>query len=410
VQAQPLEGAEERIEAHRKGEITLRAVGPDGQPAAGRRLRVEQQTHEFLFGCNIFVLKPEDQSDEQLLYQERFRDLLNYATLPFYWGSYEPEQGRPQEARLRAMAEWCAANGIRTKGHPLVWHAVYPEWAPAEKEPARRLLEARVREIVSGFRGMVDWWDVINESTVSQKFENGLGDWVKQDGCAPVATECVEWARESNPGAVLLVNDYNLSPEYEAQIGDMAAGPGRPDVIGIQSHMHAGEWTLEKVWKVCETYAHFGLPLHFTETTVLSGEHIPTDVPFDATDWEDWPSTAEGEERQLAYVEQFYTLLFSHPAVEAVTWWDLPDGHWRNAPAGLVRRDLSPKPAYERLRELAWSEWRTSCEVTTDAAGEATLRGFYGGYLVRDGADLCRTQAFEHSKRADSTCATITVG
>jgi endo-1,4-beta-xylanase len=407
--AELTESAGERIARYRMGDLVIRAVRPDGTPAAGRRLRIEQQSHQFLFGCNIYKLSPDDTSDEQLLYQQRFRDLLNYATLPFYWGSYEPEQGKTQEARLRAMADWCRANGIRPKGHPLVWHEVWPKWAPASRHPAQELLESRVRDIVSGFSGTIDCWDVINEATVSHRHDNGIGDWVRQEGCARVAARCIELARSANPAAVLLVNDFNVSPEYEAQLEDIICGPGRPDVIGIQSHMHGGNWPLERVWNVCETYARFGLPLHFTEVTVLSGKLIPPDVPFNQANWEDWPTTAEGEERQLHYAEAFYTLLFSHPAVEAVTWWDLTDGCWKNAPAGLVRRDLSPKPAYERLREMIWSEWRTRCEVVTDAEGLARVRAFYGSYLVRDGQDMCRLHAFDHRRGSTPTQVTVAV-
>ena len=45
-------------------------------------------------------------------------------------------------------------------------------------------------------------------------------------------------------------------------------------------------------------------------------------------------------------------MIFSHPAVEAITWWDFSDrGAWQRAPAGFLRDDLSPKPAYERLQQ-----------------------------------------------------------
>ncbi len=83
--------------------------------------------------------------------------------------------------------------------------------------------------------------------------------------------------------------------------------------------MHQNDWPVQRVWEVCATYARFGKPLHFTETTVLSGKHgwqLPAP----------WPSTAEGEARQAEYVEKFYTVLFSHPAVQAITWWDFMDG------------------------------------------------------------------------------------
>jgi GH35 family endo-1,4-beta-xylanase len=382
MRAFDLSGASERIEEHRKGDLTVRAVRQDGTPMPGRRLSLEQTESAFLFGCNIFRLDPGDTGGEQERYQQRFRNLLNYATLPFYWGRYEPSPGETRQAQLRAMAEWCADNGIRTKGHPLVWHEVYPDWADRQAAPAVQLLQERVRRIVSGFSGLVDTWDVINESTTSERFDNGVGDWAREAGMVQIAAESMRWAREAGPQATLVLNDYNIAPDYEAQIEELLAGDWSPDVIGIQSHMHSGEWPLERAWEVCETYARFGLPLHFTETTVLSGVHVPEGESMATYRPAEWPTTPEGEERQLRYVEAFYTLLFSHSAVGAITWWDLPDGCWLNAPSGLLRRDLSPKPAYERLLELITRQWRTNAELTTDEAGEASIRAFRGRYRL----------------------------
>ena len=110
-----------------------------------------------------------------------------------------------------------------------------------------------------------------------------------------------------------------------------------------------GQWPLEKAWTVCETYGRFGKPLHFTELTVLSGRlKDPND-----NDWHkartDWPSTPEGEAAQAEYGAKLYTVLFSHPAVEAITWWDFSDYRsWQGAPSGLVREDMTPKPLYDR--------------------------------------------------------------
>ncbi len=50
-------------------------------------------------------------------------------------------------------------------------------------------------------------------------------------------------------------------------------------------------------------------------------------------------------------------------------WWDLEDGNWLNAPGGLVRKDLSPKPAYERLRTLIRDEWGFSSRTLVPPVG-----------------------------------------
>ncbi|MBS3762543.1 MAG: endo-1,4-beta-xylanase [Planctomycetes bacterium] len=377
-----LNSANQRIEQYRKGPIRLQLTDQNGERVSGVKVRLTQTTHNFLFGCNIYLLEPANQSEDQKNYQKHFDELFNFATLPFYWGSYEQQPGEKQEEKLKAMAAWCLEHEIIPKGHPLVWHSVWPSWGPDDPKVTRARLKERVQEITSDFRPLIRHWDVINESTVSANFDNGLGEWVKQDGAAEVARQCLEWARSAAPESVLLVNDFNVSPEYEKQLNELTDHPSPIDAIGIQSHMHGGEWELERLWQVCEDYSRFELPVHFTETTVLSGRRIPEGVPFDEANWEDWPSTAEGEKRQRKYVEAFYTILFSHPSVEAITWWDFRDGCWKNAPAGLLRRDLTPKPAYERLHELIHSEWKTATNLTTDSNGEISLNGFYGKYEV----------------------------
>ncbi len=45
------------------------------------------------------------------------------------------------------------------------------------------------------------------------------------------------------------------------------------------------------------------------------------------------------------------------------------DGGWQGAPAGLVRKDLSPKPIYERLLEMIKNEWWTQVNGNTDNNG-----------------------------------------
>ncbi|MCX5684141.1 MAG: hypothetical protein NT049_10700, partial [Planctomycetota bacterium] len=117
-----------RIQKIRTADVTLTVTGPDGRPLANAAVTVEQVRHKFLFGCNAFGVKPHIDSDVQKAYQDRFAALLNYATLPFYWGGHEPQEGRPHTDFLRTVAEWCKARGIRAKGHPLCWQQVEPKW------------------------------------------------------------------------------------------------------------------------------------------------------------------------------------------------------------------------------------------------------------------------------------------
>jgi endo-1,4-beta-xylanase len=371
----PLAGADARIEKYRKADVAITVIDRDGRPVPGAKVSVEQTRHAFLFGCNIFRLHKYEGKQRET-YGREFAALLNYATLPFYWNGYEPTPGDKQKEDRMSMAVWCRDHGIEVKGHPLVWHNGWPKWGPMDPDETRQAEKARVTEIVSQFKGTVDRWDVVNEAlNPPREGPNGVGAWTDRDGPAKMVTEALQWARAANANAFLLYNDFKIGPEHEKLIADLVAAKAPFDGIGIQSHMHAGEWPLERVWDVCQTYARFGKAIHFTETTVLSGKHgKKLKLP--------WPTTPEGEARQADYVEKFYTLLFSHPSVQAITWWDFMDGGWQGAPAGLVRADLTPKPAYDRLLKLIKGKWWTKTSLTTDLTGRASTRAFLGDYRV----------------------------
>jgi GH35 family endo-1,4-beta-xylanase len=379
---QILKQADERIEKHRKGSAVLRLVGPDGQAVAGGLpVKIEQKRHKFLFGCNIFKLNRCRTPQDSAAYAERFAALLNFATLPFYWWNYEREPGRTDDERTDEIVRWCKAHNVTTKGHPLAWNYVDPRWLPKEPDAAMQLQLKRIDRCVRRFKGDIDVWDVVNEAThydreQLQKAAPILTEAIRKMGVGPYVRQAFKAARRANPNATLLINDYRTDPAYAEQvISELVDDNGLPlyDVIGIQSHMHGGYWGPQRTWEVCERFAKFGKPLHFTETTVVSGPKADRE----------WATTPEGEKRQAEQVSEFYRVLFSHPAVEAVTWWDFTDQNaWQRAPAGLVRADMTPKSAYDELEKLIKRTWWTKAEATAGADGQVQFRGFLGDYQI----------------------------
>ena len=137
----------------------------------------------------------------------------------------------------------------------------------------------------------------------------------------------------------------------------------------------------EKIEDILDRYSFFGLPLHFTENTFVSGHLMPPEI-VDLNDYQpaEWPSTPEGEERQRREWREIYEILFAHPLVEAVTGWDLTDGGWLGAPSGILKKDGTIKPAYTELKKMIKEEWNTDYTVHTDAEGFAEVTGFKGEY------------------------------
>lgn len=379
-----LHSAPDRIQEIRKGDVSIRLIDQEKKPIPRSSIEIKLIKHAFYFGSNAFRLYSISDPDLQQVYEERFASLMNFATLPFYWGYYEPHQGIIQAKLLEKMAAWCQARQIATKGHPLAWHEVFPSWAlNLPDDEALRLLEKRVRNIPAQFRNSVGIWDVVNEATVSHRFDNAIGHWVAREGAVAAVEKAFQWARQSNPDAVLVYNDFNISQEFEQLVADLLTRGVSINAVGIQSHMHQVVWPLEKAWQVCEAYGRFGLPLHFTELTILSGRL----KPLEETDWHfrhtDWKTTPQGEQFQAEYGEALYTLLFSHPAVQAITWWDFTDNYaWQGAPAGFLREDMSPKPLYDRLHRLVWGDWATHINGFSDENATIHCRCTFGKHSL----------------------------
>ena len=374
--------------SHRKVDKTLVLKDAQGNPIANKEVHIEQTNHHFLFGCGAFdFMQYMSGHEEYKELTEGWLDVFNYGTLPFYWGLYEPEEGRPNKDLLMKTAEYLKSKNVKVKGHPLCWHTVCADWLMKYDNDTilRKQLERIEREVV-GFAGVIDMWDVINEVVIMplfDKYDNAITRICKEKGRVALIKEVFEKAHECNPNATLLLNDFNTSINYEILI-DGCLNAGVPiSAIGIQSHQHQGYWGKEKLEEVLDRFSSFGLPIHFTENTLISGELMPPHI-VDLNDWQvdEWPSTPEGEARQAKEIEEMYRTLFEHPLVEAITTWDYKDGAWLNAPSGFLRKDNSKKPSYEMLKKLVKEEWWTNTTVTTDANGRATFQGFKGDYLV----------------------------
>lgn len=398
-----LDGADGRIQRHRTAEAVVRVLDADGNPLKiGTDVRVEQTRHDFLFGCNIFVLGKLKTPELNAAYEKHFAGLLNYATLPFYWWAYEKEAGEPDHARIGEIAEWCKAHDITMKGHPLAWNYYDPKWIPQDIELARMLQMARIFREVERFEGTIDIWDVVNEATAYDRVQCWkqapvMTRIIRETGVGPYVRQAFAAARAANPDATLVINDYEHNVDYTTKVlNELLDDDRQPlfDVIGLQSHQHGGALPVLHLWQVCERFAAYGKPLHWTENTFVSGKQgwnlAEAEPGFE------WESTPEGEKRQAEDATRFYTVLFSHPAVEAITWWDFADGMaWQAAPAGLIDKNGKPKPAYNALKDLIKGKWWTTTTAKTGEDGSVKFRGFFGKYkLTVPSADAEKTATF----------------
>ncbi len=371
--------AQEGIEKHRKGDAFITVSDENGIPISDASVRITQKSHEFRFGANIFMLDELETEEKNEKYKSLFKELFNMATLPFYWDALEPEKGETRytvdskkiyrRPTPDLCIDFCNKNGIEPREHALAYDSFYPKWLyDASVEEVKAELERRFSEVGERYRDKIPTIEVNNELF----WEKGRTKFYHE----PDYVEwCYKTAEKYFPNNQLGINECTMrswkdncdeTDRYYALIKRTLESGARIDAIGMQYHLffkreeeYASTRRLldpENLYRHMDLYSAFKKPLQITEVTVP------------AYSWE-----KEDEEIQAEIIEKLYTLWFSHPSVEQIIYWNLVDGYahlWDPDPekikaslgnmsigenyyyGGLIRFDLSPKPAYLKLMEL----------------------------------------------------------
>ena len=126
------------IEKNRKGWCKIRLTDENGVPVSGRTVKINQKTHDFKYGANIFMLDEFDDEVKNTEYRRFFKEYFNLATVPFYWCDLEPVEGKPRYDKNSVKVyrrpapelcmEYCEENGLDAKLHCLVYESWVPDW------------------------------------------------------------------------------------------------------------------------------------------------------------------------------------------------------------------------------------------------------------------------------------------
>ena len=386
----------------------MRLTDENGKPVAGKKIKLTQKTHDFKYGANIFMLDEFKDEADNAEYRSFFKEYFNLATVPFYWDGLEPVEGKPRydkdsEKVYRRPApelcmEYCEENGITPKLHCLVYESWTPDWLiKLPLDEVKKKYEERFRQISERFSGRMLEFEVINELLCEQQWNHKTALSEERD--------IVEWsfntARKYFPNETLVINEGNPIQDlarldyrhpYFMMIENALLKGVQIDKIGLQNHLFTGisahtpeEYDNSVRWDVkmnnpmthfkgLDIIAELGLPLEFTEVTV------PT-----------FGDTEEDEELQADMLKLWYSVWFSHPAVDTIVYWNTVDGsayagnsNWNEnkCRGGLFHHDLTPKKSALMLKRLFGEIWHTDLELTTDKNGYVEFRGFYGDYTV----------------------------
>ena len=161
------------------------------------------------------------------------------------WDATEPTQNVFTFANGDAIVSFARQNGMKVKGHTLVWHSQLPTWVSGITD-ATALHDAminHVTQVASYYRGKVIAWDVVNEAVADggqslrdSIFSHYLG--------AGYIDDAFNAAHAADPGALLLYNDYGAEGAgakadyvYNMVKGMLARGV---PINGVGLQMHIG--------------------------------------------------------------------------------------------------------------------------------------------------------------------------
>lgn len=362
------QGAADRIEKIRKAELRVVVKDAQGGPVPSAEVQVNLVRHQFGFGTCApasALLAPGDER-----YRKILGELFNTVTLEndLKWAPLAGDWGPSYTlARARAGVDYLRSQNLAVRGHVMVW----PGWENLprslrafDKDPSRLRIEVEnhIRQVGTAMQGKLTHWDVLNEPYDNRALLDILG--------REVAVDWFRLAHSVDPTAKLFINDYAILSggggqtahrDYYEQFIRMLLDHGAPvDGIGMQGHFGSSLTGPEELYTLLDRYAKLGRPIWVTEYDVVTDDEA-----------------LAGD-----YTRDFYTILFSHPAVEGIVMWGFWDGlHWKNN-APLYRQDFSLKPAGEALRELLLETWHTRATGITDNGGAYSVRGYLGSYEI----------------------------
>jgi endo-1,4-beta-xylanase len=278
-----------------------------------------------------------------------------------FWASVERVRGRYEFARSMRAVEFGRANNMIMRGSTLVWHEQLPSWLsnPFDKGDPCDLLTKHVRRMVSQFRGVIAYWDVLNEIVnVRDARSDGLrqSQWLQHCGVAYIES-ALRAAREADPFARLGYNEWGLEDDSaeadqkrSAVLALMRAlrTRGVPiDYLGVQAHLHGKQtFSSAKLGKFLRAVEDLGLLVLVTELDV-----------------DDRVFSSDITNRDIGVAEiyaRFLDIVLRNAAPAMVTVWGLSDRQsfpqsTRPRSDGLRQRSLPfdewlrPKPAWKAL-------------------------------------------------------------
>lgn len=248
-----------------------------------------------------------------------------------------------------SLVAFAEANGMRVRGHTLVWHRQLAGWLTSgswTRDEVRALITDHVARVVGHYKGRLLAWDVVNEALADDGTLR-VGFWLDNAGREYIEL-AFRAARDADPGAMLFYNDYNIeginakSDSAYALIRDLRQKGVPVDGIGLQAHFQLGGVPASLAANIAR-FAALGLKVHITELDIR--------MPL--------PSSSAQLKSQAENYRDVLNACLQSAGCEAIVLWGFTDREsW--VPAAFpgwgealpFDASYQPKPAYWSLYDI----------------------------------------------------------
>lgn len=270
--------------------------------------------------------------------------------------------------------QWCMDNGVKMRGHTLVWHTQVPAWFFREgyeddgdlvdKETMLFRMESYIRQLMEhvqdNYPGVVYCWDVVNEavdpyegdpdSFFSCRMKNGEEANLWYDTIGP---EYVEYAfrfarKYAAEGVKLFYNDFNTyetaKREYIYLLCKDLKEKGLIDGIGMQGYWGVDYPDITAITATITYFSRLNLEIQITELSV--GVDEETEEAFEAQ--------AKRYMNIFLYIKGLDTAGGGSANITSVTFFGLKDHYVEGdtTNARLFDKDCQPKKAFEYVLNI----------------------------------------------------------
>ena len=344
-------------------------AGADARFGVARR-RERGDLARVDFGCHLEL------ADQNPKVQERFSETFNYATLPFTWRRIEPREQELDWKWHDGWVHWLEAKGIAIKGGGLVRFAepYLPDWVwiwENDFESIRDYVFDHVERCVQRYRGRIDHWD----AATGLHLENCMN--ASLDQILELSRVSAHAIKRTDPAATAILDLVCPWGEYFAtnqrsiwpyHYAEMCINAGVEfNAIGLQFFFGTGgegfyARDMLAVSDMLDRFGALGKPVHVTAAGVPSACYPDPEAAVGGADHQPgsggiWRKSWD-EVVQSDWAGEFYQTAISKPFVAAISWRDFSDHQPHYFPhGGLLRKNLHPKIAYQRLINIRHEIW-----------------------------------------------------